>query len=341
MVMYQNRRIEKWDNLKGILILCVVLGHLCSYYTDESQNMKALFFLIYSFHMPLFLFVSGIFSKKNIDNKRYDNIFSYLVLFYFIKIILCVSQAVIYKKYTFSLFSENGVPWYAFAMFVFSFITIAVRQFSSKYIFIISIVLGCFVGYDSTIKDFLVIPRIVVYYPFFFAGYCLDSQKIIDFLSRKSIKIISWVILLMLTVFIFGNIESIYWLRPLLTGRKPFSELGEYYSYGPILRFFYYIVVALICFAVISVTPNKIGNGKFAVLGSRSVQIYSLHYTGIYILYGVFHIKEWMMENFPSHSHLWIFPMTVLISGICALKLWKKMFDIVLKPRKKDEKING
>ncbi len=51
-------RIAYWDNLKGILIALVVLGHTGTALGDKWLSV------IYAFHMPLFVFVSGYFSRK-------------------------------------------------------------------------------------------------------------------------------------------------------------------------------------------------------------------------------------------------------------------------------------
>ena len=53
-----------WDNFKFFLIFCVVLGHYSGYYTDDIENMRRLFFFLYLFHMPAFIFVSGLSVKK-------------------------------------------------------------------------------------------------------------------------------------------------------------------------------------------------------------------------------------------------------------------------------------
>ena len=42
-----------WNVLKGIGILCVVLGHACSWAHD----------FVYEFHIPLFFFISAKFRK--------------------------------------------------------------------------------------------------------------------------------------------------------------------------------------------------------------------------------------------------------------------------------------
>lgn len=51
-----NNRIAWIDNAKGIGILCVLFGHLA---LNEGSNLR-LFTWIYSFHMPLFFFLSGL-----------------------------------------------------------------------------------------------------------------------------------------------------------------------------------------------------------------------------------------------------------------------------------------
>ena len=57
--MSQPRREQFYDVIRGVAILLVVLGHGIQYgYTDFDNNI--IFKVIYSFHMPLFMFVSGL-----------------------------------------------------------------------------------------------------------------------------------------------------------------------------------------------------------------------------------------------------------------------------------------
>ena len=53
-----KQRIFALDNLKGILIILVVVGHCIQFTTNDFDNV-ALFRFIYAFHMPLFMWVSG------------------------------------------------------------------------------------------------------------------------------------------------------------------------------------------------------------------------------------------------------------------------------------------
>lgn len=56
-------REEKWDFLRGIAIFLVLLGHSIQW-TDPEWQHNLLFEGIYSFHMPLFMFISGYFTKE-------------------------------------------------------------------------------------------------------------------------------------------------------------------------------------------------------------------------------------------------------------------------------------
>jgi fucose 4-O-acetylase-like acetyltransferase len=59
-----NKRIEYVDILKGIGIICVLLGHNLVIQSAEKLP-EVMRYIIYSFHMPLFFFLSGyVFSAK-------------------------------------------------------------------------------------------------------------------------------------------------------------------------------------------------------------------------------------------------------------------------------------
>ena len=65
------------DLAKGILIILVVLGHAIQYSGNGNWEDSQLFFddivfrAIYSFHMPLFYFASGLFFKTNLKITTY------------------------------------------------------------------------------------------------------------------------------------------------------------------------------------------------------------------------------------------------------------------------------
>lgn len=84
---FQRPRIDYIDIAKGIGILLVVMGH-----NDFSLLSPYLFKLIYSFHMPMFFFMSGIFFKPELPflalfRRRFESvlkpyIFTLLLIFF-------------------------------------------------------------------------------------------------------------------------------------------------------------------------------------------------------------------------------------------------------------------
>ncbi len=321
-------RIQKWDILKLILIFLVVFGHVC----EQYHGSTGIFFFIYSFHMPLFIFVSGLFSKRTINEKRYDKIFTYLLLYLFIKCISFFSGVINKGTVYFSLFKETGVPWYAFAIFAFCLITVLLRSIKPKYVFIGSIILACLAGYDREIFSFLVSSRIIVFYPFFYAGYALNPNTVNEKLSSKRVKITSAGVIVGYIAILSIFFDEMRFLKPLLSGQNHFFRLEKLAEYGALFRLGYYAVVFLLCAAIISLVPNNIGKGTLAKLGSRSVQVYALHYFFIDLLYKNFGLVEWAEGIFPNFSKILILPISVILLLLCSMKLWEPIFNFILNP---------
>ena len=73
----QNREYL-YDNIRGILILLVVLGHALEYFRLDNKVGEFLYVFIYLFHMPVFIFISGYFSK-NLKKGRSTAVETFLV----------------------------------------------------------------------------------------------------------------------------------------------------------------------------------------------------------------------------------------------------------------------
>lgn len=72
-----RERLVWIDNLKGFLILMVIIGHIlggyinANIYSDSDAVMRMVYTLIYTFHMPAFILVSGyMFELAYVDNDK-------------------------------------------------------------------------------------------------------------------------------------------------------------------------------------------------------------------------------------------------------------------------------
>ncbi len=339
----EKPRIQKWDNLKFFLIFLVVLGHILEGYLNvdtESLMIKRMRFFIYTFHMPLFIFLSGLFSKKNINNKRYSNMFYYLVIFYLIKGIMFVSNALMNRELSFSLLSEDGIAWYALALCIFGIITIPLSKLNKNFVFLCSLALACVVGYDAKVGDYLCLSRLIVFYPFFFLGYCLDLKKVNDFISKKVVKVLAVICILLFAIFVYIKIEDIYWVSPILSGRNSFSTLEEYRKFGVFLRIANYIIATIMGASVMALIPSFKKIKIFSNFGRRTLQTYVLHEPIVMIFFfGVVNPNIYLPKILPIHSRILIIPIALTITMFCSLKIWEKPFDILKKycmPKKEE-----
>ncbi len=67
-------RDYQFDNVKGIMLILMVLGHAITHlYAKGTGTLltKYLYCAIYAFHMPVFIFIAGYFSKRKTDYGTY------------------------------------------------------------------------------------------------------------------------------------------------------------------------------------------------------------------------------------------------------------------------------
>ena len=183
-----GKRIAWWDNVRFILVLLVVMGHFADNFDDELNVYKSLFLFIYSFHMPLFFFISG---NLHSERKIVEKCLFYFSVGFLLKIVLSISYQIIGDLPQFSLLSDIFTPWYMFAMVAFVLITYVLKDQNKIYILVISILIACFTGLDSTVGDTLYLSRIVVFFPFYWVGTMIKTETLLRLKKRFWKKIIS------------------------------------------------------------------------------------------------------------------------------------------------------
>ncbi len=338
-------RTQKWDILKFFLIFTVVFGHFIDYHDAESDFARGIFLFIYSFHMPLFIFISGLFSKRTINEKRWDKIVGYLVLHFVAKALIFLYYLIF--KYTpetgpvlyFRVFGETGLAWFMFALFAFGVITVAIRNIKPQAVLPIAILLALLVGYDDNVNSQLVLSRIIVWFPFYYAGYCLDP-KMLEQISRKwwlkllSIAVIAAAIIVAITV------PGTYTVRPMFTGQHPYSALGGGANFGFLIRLACYAVTTLICAAMIILTPRRLGKkGLIARFGQYTLPVYLFHYIFMLLLYDTFDLKGF----FDGEGEMYLLiPISLAITLLLANPLLNRVVQFFYNlPEKARKKPNG
>lgn len=182
-----STRVAAIDNMKALLIICVVLGHLLE--VVSFDNSMFFYVLIYSFHMPAFAFLSGICcSNVHLPTKITKvYIYPYIV---FQTIYILFYRYVLKQEIKMQFTIPTWILWYLLALIIWHMV-IPFFFTNSKKNKVIFLVVACatalLVGKDENVLNFLSFSRVVVLFPFFLGGfYYKDSLK--KFFSKKCEK---------------------------------------------------------------------------------------------------------------------------------------------------------
>lgn len=330
-------RIAKWDNAKFILIILVVLGHIAELYCDKYTAFKSAFLFIYSFHMPAFIFIAGLFGKKLINSEKLNwvKLLPFLVLCLLLNFFRFASFYIFDRSAKFSLSKISNISWFLFALFAFYIITYLVKNFDKRYILLIAVIVACIAGYDKKTGDYFALSRIIAFYPFFLAGYCLEEESLRNFLNKKSVRIISAVVIVGFLLICIFFVHKFYWLRPLITGKNSFYKLEVRPSFGGVYRLLYYLVAFVLVGAFLSLVPNK-EIKFFSSLGSHTLSVYFWHLPVIQVLYEVGAFKPFTDKS-EIAALIFAVALAVLFSVIFSLKPFRTPVNYIMKPKLREK----
>ncbi len=282
----EKQRIIYLDFIKGYAILLVILGHCIQYNITNGFDNNIIFRYIYSFHMPLFMLVSGYITKymSNIDFKHFltKKTKHLIVPFLSWAIIGCLiyNRNIIttIKKLFFD--PSNGGLWFLTTLFSLSLIICILNIISNKikinFYILISIFSLFFVCAGAICKtNILGIRSISWYYIFYVSGIILkqyENQKIIAILYKN----VYWELLLFVIFAYFfrrsytSNDYSIISKLTFFANKLFVAFLGIMSSY-------------FICKKYLSSKDNKIIR-IFSKIGQKTLGIYAIQFIAIKFL---------------------------------------------------------
>ena len=315
-----KKRIALWDNLKFLLIIFVVIGHYTQQFRADNETLQRIYVFIYSFHMPIFIFVTGLFSKKAVDEKNIKKALPYLTCFFATTLILFITKTLLGWAPVFELFSPSGISWYLMSMFFMFLITMLIKDYKPQYIFVLSLIIGVMCGFVQTENpDFFTWMRTLTFYPFFCLGYISDREKIEKATNKISIKITAVIFFVAIYLLIYFYPKQANKISRLNTARHTFSELGRFAPYGWELRLLTYAISFAAIFLLISLIPRKRIKG-FTSLGERTLGIYMFHYVIVYIAVYVLKIQNIFKSTSDNEFAYFIILIAILTAYFCSNK---------------------
>ena len=186
-----------WDSLKFILIFLVVYTHTIETYAPMNSINRAIYNLIYTFHMPLFIFISGRFSHISDKSKYWKGIFRLLETYIVFQVIWWLGPIIIKGKIDIKDFvSLFVIPrwtlWYLLNLVYWRLLIIITPSAILKDN-AFRIMLACFVisigGGFLPVDNHFSFQRTMAFLPFFFLGYYSAEIDIKKYLSKIPIII--------------------------------------------------------------------------------------------------------------------------------------------------------
>jgi len=171
------QRNYKMDNIRFLLIFLVILGHFIELY--EGEFSLALYKIIYSFHMPAFLFLTGFFARFHPRKIVFNLICPYIL---FQTLYRAFDAFILQGKESFILnfTTPYWILWYLLTIICYYLLIPLIdneKARSCKFIFGIAIVVSLLSGFDSSIGYYGSLARSLTFLPFFLSGFYMHKTK--------------------------------------------------------------------------------------------------------------------------------------------------------------------
>lgn len=302
MNIMKKQRNESIDILKGIAIFLVVVGHVIQYSSQGAFNFfsNKLFSFIYTFHMPLFMLISGYlfyhsFIKKDIKQTLQNKIQQLLypiiiftILNYYISVIIEIMvDGSLLKFLNANWVSKLSNIWFLWSVLA-STIVICLSHAltkNKKNAFVLSLIL-CPIVYLFPNGD-----NNLFMYGFFITGFYFAQYK--NLFPTKLLKLKYVFSLLFLIILPFW--ENDFYIY--LTGMFNFSSFNLFFKQitVDIIRYVYGIAGSVFMITMVNMivsNKNKVVLKLLSTLkyiGQKSLQIYLIQIVVIENLFNKFY----------------------------------------------------
>lgn len=296
MEAYSKDRFQFVDRLKGLAIILVVMGHV---YFFSMHNQQGLWFdVISSFHMPLFMFLSGyvcISSFSPFPDWRFSKWIKKILrlllpmcwfgLLFTLSLNWPTSVSVLGDKvHNFLMCPVKMGYWYLMTLSVFYIIIQCFRlnRSNSPYgdiLLGVVIGVGLGVGWKCFVQDedLFCLQNCAYFWPMFFLGMMVRKYNLFSFLFRSNwlftVSLVGYLVLFNVDIpIIYANSFSRHYFIP-----------------------FFAIVVLLMVFLPRENNKTKLED-MLAFIGKHTLDVYVIHY----FLLRLFELKEigcWMYST--------------------------------------------
>lgn len=277
--MYSNRlskRDTRIDCLKFWLIIFVVLGHITQFtiYDKEAFSVhivRRVIHSVYLFHMPLFIMISGYFSRKKEMKSFWKDIIKLVkvyLIFHLFWILLGIYNG---RTITFEqFFHPSFTLWYLHCLIIWRIILqlIPSKLLNNAYLIMFMSLLISILGGFIHVSSLLSLQRLFTFMPLFFLGYYAKENGWL----KKNYQLKWYYLFLPIALIIIENkIQLDIW------GRSPYDSMFDL-----IRRIIFLTSSILISMGIIKLLPLKIS--LFSKEGEDVLFYYMYHSIILYFI---------------------------------------------------------
>jgi fucose 4-O-acetylase-like acetyltransferase len=311
---------------------------------DGGLRELMAFYLVFSwFMMPLFIFMTGFFSKSLYSkdgNFRTSKVVTFFVLFIVMDIMVyisnCITEGRLIGYHPYFMYKAQ---WFLFACGIWFLAIPMFRKMPAKVMIPLSFLIGTVGGYTS-FGAFLSTSKLFAFFPFFVIGYYMTRKNVEHFLRAKTVfRIIalSVFILLFIVTLLFRKGFLIY-IEPILEAVRPYwvmydKAIFDGMAVPPLglqwlIRIGWYVGVLITSALFMLIVPTK--KTFWSKFGSRTLQIYIWHAILVRLL-KITPVYAWIAAPSRGVVELIVLAVVIICSFALAFKPLGIPFDFISK----------
>lgn len=197
-----KQRDPFFDNAKYLAIVLVAMGHAWEPLRDGSRAATGLYLVIYTFHMPAFIIISGYFSRSfdwRPDRLR-KLVTSVAVPYVVFELAYSLFKLADDPSHDISLLDPWFLTWFLAALFIWRLTTPLWKI--ARWPLPLALVIACLASISPNIGDDLDLQRVLQLSPYFVLGLCLKPEHF-QWVRRRRMRVAAVPIFAVAVVFAY------------------------------------------------------------------------------------------------------------------------------------------
>ncbi|WP_037814419.1 acyltransferase family protein [Streptomyces sp. NRRL S-1022] len=322
-----RQRDSFFDNAKYLAIVLVAMGHSWEPLKGDSRILEGVYTVVYAFHMPAFIIVSGFFSRSfDMRPDRLKRLITGVVVPYvlFETAYPLFKNAVTGSHEEISLLDPWYLTWFLVALFVWRLTTPVWKLV--RWPLPVALGIAMLATVSPNIGDDLDLQRVLQFLPYFVLGLCMKPEHF-HLVRRRWVRVVS--------VPVFAAALAVgWWAVPRMnTGwfyhRDSAQELGAPWWCGPVMTLAMMGCSLVLTACFFAWVPRR--RMWFTALGAGTLYGYLLH--GFLVKFGDY--RGWF-EHPWLHRPLGEITVTLLAGAAVTLLCTgpvRRVFRFAMEPR--------